>query len=149
MTAYSAWNGRAVSFNDYDYYDPYSGHHLMSHRHGFRAVGWTAFGLALAIVVTIVVLGALTLGAFASSACSPSTHDGKKVCQTTGPNQKVVYVPWAIWTNGGTYHGVSYSSGGDGSSYSSYGDHSTFSDDDGGGGGDDGGGGDGGDGGGD
>jgi hypothetical protein len=124
----------------YDYHDDYSDHHLMSHRHGLRPVRWTALGLALAALVTILGLGVLILGAFTSSACSPSTHDGKKVCQTTGPNHTVVYVPWAIWTNGGTYHGVSYSSDGDGSSYSSYGNHSTFSDDD----GDDDGGGDGG-----
>jgi hypothetical protein len=115
----------------------YSDHHLMSHRHGSSPVSWTALGLALAALVTVFGLVALVAGAFTSSACSPSTHDGQKVCQTTGPNQTVVYVPWVIWANGGTYHGVSYSSDGDGSSYSSYGDHSTFSDDDGGSGGDD------------
>ncbi len=118
----------------------------MSHRHGRDAVAWTSLGLALVGLVAVLGLVLLVYGAFDSSACSPSTHDGKKVCQTTGPNHTVVYVPWYIWTNGGTYRGVSYSSDGDGSSYSSYGDHSTFSDD--GGGSDDSGGG-GGDGGGD
>lgn len=98
----------------------YSDYHLMSHRHGRDSIDWSLLGLLLVALGGCGGLALVVFFVFQSAACPQTMHNGRPVCRTTGPNNTIVYVPWGIWTYGGTYQGVSYSSGGRGS-YSSYG----------------------------
>jgi hypothetical protein len=96
-------------------------HHLTDHRHGRSAhIGSTVIGL-LGVVVLLIALCGLGYGVYAAmqpSGCQPVMHQGTKTCETYDAGHQVVYVPWSIWTFGGYYRGVSYSSDGDGSTYS-------------------------------
>jgi hypothetical protein len=107
------------------YEDNYHPSHLMDHRHGRPAhIGSTIVGMVgVAVILTVLFgIGYLIYSAVRPSGCQSVMHQDRKTCETYGGNHQVVYVPWLIWTNGGSYRGVSYGSAGDGSTYSrSYG----------------------------
>jgi hypothetical protein len=102
-------------------------YHLTDHRHGRRPLieqhGIPRWVTAMVVLLLLLVVGGLAAGmASHSSGCQPVNHGGQQVCATYNGNDQVVFVPWPVWMNGGTYLGVSYGSGGSGSTFSrSYG----------------------------
>jgi hypothetical protein len=101
---------------DNDYY------HLMDHRHGrgpiSRRSPWAHVGGIVVIALMLVFVLSRLVSGESSGGCQQVTHNGNKVCATYNQNDQVTYVPWAIWTNGGSYGGVRYGANSSGSSYS-------------------------------